>query len=276
MKHAERSVGDYGLDAPRVVRTVGQLGALGLLVTVIAGIVDALPLMAGAFAFTIAIALVGLWMVRAGRVSKLRKRVALVDRLELSGDDRVLDVGYGRGLLLIEAACRLTDGGRAIGIDVWRTEEHSGNHPDAALDNADVEGVDDRVDISIGDARALPFASEAFQAVLSSCPPQNVGDHDARVHAIREIDRVLAPGGHFVLIGSRETRDYVYALRSCNWTEVRRSRTAWRMFPPVRYITGTKPDPSREVKVVPTSEEAPVVAEREGDDEGEMSAAAAP
>ena len=307
MRDAERSIGDYGLDAPRVVGTVGLLGAVGLSVTVIAGVLDMLKLMAGAFAFTVLIAIVGLLMVRASRVSKLRQRVALIDRLRLNGDERVLDVGYGRGLLLIEAAHRMNAGGRAVGIDVWRTDDHSGIHPDAVLDNADAEGVSDRVDISIGDARALPFADESFHVVVSSTTPQNVCDHDTRVYAIREIDRVLTPGGRFLLIGAESTRDYVYALRSCNWNDVTRSSPKLRLFPPVRYVVGTKPDPSRESDVAeaheapvnttskkirtprrrkngqgdPVAEPVlepvlePVVAEREGD-EGEMSAAAAP
>ena len=51
MKDAEQSIGDYGLDAPRVVAMLGALGSLGLLITVVAGIFDQLPMMAAAFGF---------------------------------------------------------------------------------------------------------------------------------------------------------------------------------------------------------------------------------
>jgi SAM-dependent methyltransferase len=243
MSNAEPSIGDYGLDAPRFVATLGFLGTLGLLVTIGAGVLDRLLVMAGAFAFTLVISSVGLLVVRASRVHKLRLRVKLVDRLGLVGHERVLDVGYGRGLLLLEAARRMHDGGRVIGIDVWRSAERVGHHPDTALDNADREAVIHRVDISHADARALPFAAGSFDAVVSSQSPHHIHDHDARVNAIREIDRVLVPGGRVVLI-SHHTLDYLYALRSCNWTDVKRSRLLLRMFPPLRYVIGAKPAPN--------------------------------
>jgi len=40
----------------------------------------------------------------------------------------VLDVGCGRGLLLIGAARRLTTG-KAVGVDIWQAEDRVGNLP---------------------------------------------------------------------------------------------------------------------------------------------------
>jgi cyclopropane fatty-acyl-phospholipid synthase-like methyltransferase len=69
----------------------------------------------------------------------------------------VLDVGCGRGLLLIGAAKRLTTG-KAVGVDIWQTEDLSGNRPEATLENARLERVAERVGVKDGDARRLPFA----------------------------------------------------------------------------------------------------------------------
>ncbi|MGH3768868.1 MAG: SAM-dependent methyltransferase [Pseudonocardiaceae bacterium] len=43
-----------------------------------------------------------------------------LDRLSLRGDEQLLDLGCGRGAVLIAAAQRLP-AGRAVGVDLWRT-----------------------------------------------------------------------------------------------------------------------------------------------------------
>ena len=50
----------------------------------------------------------------------------LLDELGLRGDEHVLDVGCGRGAVLMLAARRLP-AGRAVGADVWRRRDQSGN-----------------------------------------------------------------------------------------------------------------------------------------------------
>src|SRR5436853_431878 len=84
---------------------------------------------------------------------KFRVWAQLLDGLDLRGDERVLDVGCGRGAVLILAARRLSTG-RAIGIDVWKRRDQSGNAPRATLHNAQAEGVADRVRICTADMTA--------------------------------------------------------------------------------------------------------------------------
>lgn len=55
----------------------------------------------------------------------------LLDELGLRGDERLLDVGCGRGAVLLLAAERLPKG-RAVGVDVWRARDQSGNSREAA------------------------------------------------------------------------------------------------------------------------------------------------
>jgi ribonucleotide reductase alpha subunit len=85
----------------------------------------------------------------------------VLDSLKLRGDETVLDVGCGRGLLLIGAAKRLTTG-KAVGVDIWNAEDLSGNRPEATLENARLERVAERVEVKDGDARRLPFADGTF------------------------------------------------------------------------------------------------------------------
>ena len=68
----------------------------------------------------------------------------------------MLDIGCGRGLMLVGAARRLKTG-QAVGIDLWRAEDQADNSPPAAQANAHTEGVSDRIRIDTGDARQLPY-----------------------------------------------------------------------------------------------------------------------
>ena len=74
-------------------------------------------------------------MIWSSKVAKPSLRDRLLDSLELKGDEKVLDVGCGRGLLLIGIAKRLKSG-KATGIDVWSHEDLSGNSADATKANA--------------------------------------------------------------------------------------------------------------------------------------------
>ena len=80
----------------------------------------------------------------------------LMDRLSLRGDERILDLGCGRGAVLLMAAQHLTTG-RAVGVDLWRTVDQSGNSAEATQRNAIAEEVADRVELHTGDMTALPF-----------------------------------------------------------------------------------------------------------------------
>ena len=246
-----RPVGDYGIDSPAIVRGLGLGVAAALLVTVVSGILDHVTVMAAAFGAALVISLIGLVLVRSSRVHKLRERIRVVDRLELQGDERVLDVGCGRGLLLVEVARRLSDRGRAYGVDQWHADDHSSidlvTDVELAVHNAYVEGVDHQLDVTNADVRALPFPDSSFDAVVSGLALHHIAGFESRVHAIREIARVLVPGGRVVLIDRYHTSNYVDALRASNLVDVSRSRRIWHLLPPARYVTGTKPVSSRPI-----------------------------
>src|SRR4029077_7277514 len=115
----------------------------------------------------------GSWMLYSSKYSKIPERERLLDLIPWRGDETVLDVGCGRGLMLIGAAKRLTTG-TAAGIDIWQTEDLSGNHPDAALENARLEGVADRVTVSTADMRQIPFPDGHFDVIVSKEATPNV------------------------------------------------------------------------------------------------------
>ena len=128
--------------------------------------------------------------------SLIRKQI--FDSLALRGDEKVLDVGCGSGILLNGAAMRLTTG-RATGIDIWAPNSGGGN---LALlwKNARAEGVADKIEFREADARNMPFEDASFDVVLSSGALHHISHNfDDHERAVREIVRVLKPGGKFVI-----------------------------------------------------------------------------
>jgi len=190
---------NYGIDSPYII--TGELLA-GIVLT---GLVFALPHLFGLPARWITLA-VGLLLVSsaAGMVSysksgKLRIRDELMDSIRWTGDETVLDIGCGRGLLLISAARRLTTG-KAIGVDIWLPKALTGNSPKRVLENAELEGVAGKIEVKEGDARRLPFPDETFDVVISNFVLHEMQTGAERKAMIREIARVLKPGGQVALV----------------------------------------------------------------------------
>lgn len=238
-----KTIANYGIDAPGVVRNLALMGLGGVLLSAAgnahAGVLGRTLEITGWWCSAIGLGEAG-WMVWGSRVGKLRLRDRLLDRLALRGDERVLDVGCGRGLLLIGAARRLPRG-RAVGLDLWRSEDLSGNDRLETLRNAAAEGVAERVEVRNGDMRAMPFEDAAFDVVLSSLAIHNIADADARAQALEEIARVLKPGGRLLLVDFQRTGEYARVLKALGWRDVKLSGLSFLIFPPVRCVAGTRP-----------------------------------
>ena len=211
-------VPNYGIDAPVAVRNLFIVAVLGVisLITRLLGVWSRQDLIA-----VIARPLIGaglscgamaLWMIYDSKIGKVRERERYLDKIAWRGDERVLDVGCGLGLLLIGAAKRLSTG-RAVGIDKWQQEDLSGNNAAGTLNNAMIEGVADRVEVHTGDARKLPFDDASFNVVLSSMALHNIYNAGERQTAVREIARVIKSGGRVLIVDVRHIRQYAATLR---------------------------------------------------------------
>jgi ubiquinone/menaquinone biosynthesis C-methylase UbiE len=222
---------DYGLDAPGVI--LGSIAA-GVALIICAAAWKPLVLIGGV------LTLLGIATWFSSRRGKLLVRDHVLEGLRLLGDERVLDVGCGRGLLLVGAAKRLSRG-KAVGVDIWSGADQLDNRRDATLANAAAEGVAAKVDVVDGDMRDMPFEADAFDVVVSNLAIHNVAAASDRQKSIREIARVLKPGGRLALIDLAFTADYARWLRECGLVEVRREWPARWFFPPLGIVTAQKP-----------------------------------
>lgn len=248
MADADRKA-DYGLDAPGVVRNLALAG-LGLwAVSVVFHLLfvrhagppllfrsfrNSALLMGAVFALEAGL------MVFTSRVGKLRARDLLLAKQAWRGDEQVLDVGCGRGLLLLGAARRVPRG-RAVGLDLWNVEDLSGNGREATEANVLAEGMAARVELVDGDAAAMPFPDASFDLVVSSLCLHNLYDPAKRSQALAEIHRVLKPGGRFLIQDFRHARAYAQELDELGAVGVTRSLVnPLLMFPPTWRVEGAK------------------------------------
>jgi arsenite methyltransferase len=224
---------DYGIDAPGLVRIFFMTGAVAVaicLVSLFSSIVGQIPkIIVGALFCIAAIYLLGMgcFMLYFSKVEKLKEQEKLLNLVQWSGQELVLDVGCGRGLMLIGAAKRLSSG-RAIGIDLWQQQDQAQNNPAATQANANIEGVADRVEVKTADMRELPFPENHFDVITSNWAVHNLEAETDRQKALNEIVRVLKPGGIVVLADIVNQAEYAKHLQMCGMADLQLHNNASR------------------------------------------------
>ena len=115
------------------------------------------------------------------------------------GEGRVLDLGAGSGrstlmVLLGRPAARVT------ALDIFGTEYGIvGNSPDRLLANAKAAGALDRVDVRVGDMRAMPFEAHTYDGAVSVAAIDHLSRDGVR-NTFAEVMRVLKPNADFLLM----------------------------------------------------------------------------
>jgi arsenite methyltransferase len=247
MADSKSTQANYGIDAPSVVRNLTIAGiacmaagpALQYFLAVDQPKISALLPVCGLVAGCCLLFTAGL-MVWSSKVGKLLFREKLLDLLILRGDETILDIGCGRGLLL-NAVARRVPNGRAIGVDLWQSQDQSGNRPEVTLANASAEGVANRVEIKTADMRDIPLPDGSIDVVVSNIAIHNIPDKKGRDTAIREIARTLKAGGQVALADLRDIDEYAQTLKELGWQDLSVSGLDFTIFSPVRILKGKKP-----------------------------------
>ncbi len=118
-------------------------------------------------------------------------REHMLDLAKVGRNDKVLDVGCGTGTLALAAVRRVGGSGAVSGIDA----------APAMIKRAQRKAQRLKLPVSFQTAAAqeLPFADASFSVVLLTLALHHLPD-DNRAQALREIHRVLKPGGRLLIV----------------------------------------------------------------------------
>jgi demethylmenaquinone methyltransferase/2-methoxy-6-polyprenyl-1,4-benzoquinol methylase len=124
-----------------------------------------------------------------------------VAALNLSAGARILDLATGTADLAIMVA-RKEPGARVIGLDPSAGMLQVGQEKIAR------SGLAERVELVSGEAESLPFEDGSFDGICMAFGIRNVPD---RERALREMARVVKPGGRIAILELSEPRGGVLA-----------------------------------------------------------------
>ena len=116
-----------------------------------------------------------------------------------SGSGQVLDVGAGSGrstlmVLLARPSARVT------ALDIYRGYFGiDDNTPQRIRANARAAGVEDRLDVTVGDMREMPLPDASYDAVVSAFAIDHL-NREGVTKTLSEVARVLRPHGEFLFI----------------------------------------------------------------------------
>jgi len=218
---------DYGIDAPGIRMGMLLISIVGFIIicfTIWASSTwfNELPVVRYIFyilgvTFTSYGMYMASYMTYSSRYSKLKNRDFLLTEvgkyLDWNDISQTLDIGCGKGLLLIGAAKKLKTG-LSIGIDIWNSNDQSENNENSTMQNAYIEGVGEKIKLLTADARILPFDNEAIDLVMSHWVIHNIEAENEQLQSLNEMYRVLKPGGIILLADIQNVKKYCTHLEA--------------------------------------------------------------
>lgn len=234
---------NYGIDSPGVIRNLFILGftliAAALWLPPIS--VPRLLFKINAIIFTIGGGLVleAVLMILYSKYGKFRHRDRMLALHNWRGNENVLDVGTGSGMLMIAAAKRLTTG-MCVGIDIWNTDELRGNSMLRTRQNVDDEGVTGRAEIVTRNILKTYFSNNRFDVILSNQCLHNLLGMQERELACREINRVLKKDGVAIISDFKYGKEIERVFKKLGMQVQNMGTYYLDTFPPLTIIKAAK------------------------------------
>jgi demethylmenaquinone methyltransferase/2-methoxy-6-polyprenyl-1,4-benzoquinol methylase len=134
-----------------------------------------------------------------------------LEQFNVRQGERILEIGFGTGHMLVLMAASVGSSGQIYGIDL--SEEMA----KAAARNTNRNEVSDRVYLVSGDAAHLPFESEKFDGIFMSFTLE-LFDTPEIPQVLAECLRVLRMGGRILVIALSKQQEHETVVEALEWT----------------------------------------------------------
>lgn len=233
---------NYGIDAPNVIRNLLGIGVL-LFITALFlwfGFFPPINFLWPSFlSSAICLIIGGLLMIAYAKYGKFKQRGRILKLHEWKGDEKVLDVGTGLGLLMIGAAKKLNSG-KSYGIDIFNSYDLSDNTIEQTKLNTEFEKVSDKTEILTENILKTNFDDNYFDVIISNLCLHNLYKKEERKQACREIYRILKPGGEAIISDFKHTAEYKKEFESLGMKVQKKGAYFLDTFPPLTIIKAVK------------------------------------
>lgn len=234
---------NYGIDAPKVIRNLIVIGLLLLLCFLFLPD-DLFPpvstiLKQSSFAPGLCLTITGFLMIAYAKFGKFKHRDRILNLINWKGNENVLDIGTGLGLLMIGAAKKLTTG-KSFGIDIFNTYDLSANSIEQTKINAELENVLQKVEILKENILSTTFKDNSFDIIISNLCLHNLYKVEERKQACTEIYRILKPNGKVIISDFKKTSEYKATFEQLGMTVKKEGTYFFDTFPPLTIIVATK------------------------------------
>jgi ubiquinone/menaquinone biosynthesis C-methylase UbiE len=158
-----------------------------------------------------------MWFLTLGKEDKLRQQIA--DMIRYQPGEKVLDVGCGTGSLALVAKERVGRQGSVHGIDPAPRQIAR------ARSKAARRGL--TVDFQLGVIERLSFPDRTFDVVQSTFAIDHV-PADLQRQGLREIARVLKPGGRLFILITGSVQELAGFMKDAGFTQIETGEKEYR------------------------------------------------